>query len=157
MSRPRAALIALIALTVAACSAGPATQPTAIDKITMPPVTAAPTVTHVVATPTAAVTPVPIAEPPSPISQPTPKPTARPTPTPRSTPGPFRDGMMGSVLSDTLRVRSKPGISDDSIKYEPLLKKGTHSTTSTARVPRRATSGTWWTSAAMATRRCATA
>jgi hypothetical protein len=33
--------------------------------------------------------------------------------------------MLGSVLSDTLRVRSKPGISDDSIMYEPRLKKGT--------------------------------
>jgi hypothetical protein len=33
--------------------------------------------------------------------------------------------MIGSVISDTLRVRSQPGTGPNSIKYEPLLLKGT--------------------------------
>ena len=114
MSSPAALLVALVALTIAACSAGQTTQPTVIDKVTMPPVTAVPAVTP---------KPEPPTEPPTPA--PTHKPTAPQTPTTRSTPGPDRIGMLGSVLVDALRVRSKPGISDDSIMYEPLLKQGT--------------------------------
>jgi hypothetical protein len=65
MSSPRAGLVAFVALTLAACSAGPAAQPTAIAQATTPPVTAGP-----------AVTPDP------PTDPPTPKPTPKPTPTP---------------------------------------------------------------------------
>ena len=65
MSSPRAGLVALVALAVAACSAGPATQPTAIARATMPPATAA-----------LVVTPEPSTGPP------TPKPTTKPTPVP---------------------------------------------------------------------------
>ena len=67
MSRPRAALVALVALTLAACSAAPATQPTAIAHGRMPPVAAAP-----------AVTLEPTTEPPTPA--PTPQPTPKPVP-----------------------------------------------------------------------------
>jgi hypothetical protein len=126
----RRVLLAILCTALAACGVGaasvtPATQATAIGNVTMPPVAAAPTVTPAVATSTAAVTPAPTAELPSPTFRPTPKPTAGRTPARQSTPGPDRTGMLGSVLADTLRVRSKPSISDDSIKYEPLLKQGT--------------------------------
>ena len=71
MSSMRAMLVALVALTVAACSAGPAAQPTAIAQATMPPVTAAPVVT-----------------PEPPTDPPTPTPTAKPTQKPTTAPPP---------------------------------------------------------------------
>jgi len=69
MSSPRAVLVALVALTIAACSPGPATQPTAVTQATTPPDAATPVVT-----------PEPSTEPPTP--KPTPKPTPRPVPVP---------------------------------------------------------------------------
>jgi hypothetical protein len=45
------------------------------------------------------------------------------------------------TLVDTLRVRSQPRISDDSIKYEPLLPKGTTFETISGPV---FDSGYWW-------------
>lgn len=71
MSSPRAVLVALAVLAVAACSAGPASQPTAVAQVTLPPVTAAPVVTPELAT-----------------EPPTPAPTPKPTPKPKATPKP---------------------------------------------------------------------
>ncbi len=66
MSSPRTLLVALVALTVAACSAGPAAQPTAIAQATIPPVTAAPAVTPDPPTPTPTPKPTPVPVPPKP-------------------------------------------------------------------------------------------
>ena len=67
----KAALVALVAVALAGCSAGSATQPTVIAQVTQPPVTASPVVT-----------PEPPTEPPT--LAPTPKPTPTPTPKPSS-------------------------------------------------------------------------
>ncbi len=73
MSSQRAVLGALVAVVLAACSAGPATQPTTIAQVTRPPATAVP-----------AVTAEPPTEPSTPKATPapTPKPTPKPTPVP---------------------------------------------------------------------------
>jgi hypothetical protein len=65
MSSQRVCLVALVALTIAACSAGPATKPTDIAQATLPPVTAAP-----------------VANPEPPTDPPTPKLTPKPTSVP---------------------------------------------------------------------------
>jgi hypothetical protein len=67
----------------------------------------------------------------APASSATPTPAATPTPRPSASPMPTRTA--GSVTVDTvavtvvdgLRVRSKPRVSDDSLKFEPLLPLGT--------------------------------
>jgi glucose/arabinose dehydrogenase len=81
MSTQRAVLGALVAVALAACSAGPATQATAIAQVTEPPVTAMPAVTAKLPTepPTPKATPKPT---PKPTLKPAPKPTPRPTPVP---------------------------------------------------------------------------
>ena len=72
MAAPRSALVALLGITLVACGPGagsvnPATQPTSVARVTLPPATAAP-----------AVTPDPPTEPPTPTL--TPKPTPVPVP-----------------------------------------------------------------------------
>jgi hypothetical protein len=51
--------------------------------------------------------------------------TATPTPNPTPTPSPeIRVGSIARVVTDGLRVRSRPEVSDASKKFEPLLKRG---------------------------------
>jgi hypothetical protein len=69
-------LVALVALTIAACSAGPATQPSAVAQVTLAPV---------------AVTPVVTPEPPT--EPPTPKPATKLTPKPTTAPPPKPTGV----------------------------------------------------------------
>lgn len=68
----------------------------------------------------------------APSVAPSPSPTPRPTVAPSSpgpvSPSPAADPFLGQTVvtvSDRLRVRSKPEVSDDSVKYEPLLPLGT--------------------------------
>jgi hypothetical protein len=75
MSGRRTAVVVLVAVALAACSAAPATQPTSVAEITRPPITATPAVTP---------KPEPPTEPPTHAAtpKPTPSPTAKPTSTP---------------------------------------------------------------------------
>ena len=55
-------------------------------------------------------------------------PTSAPPPSAAISPAPSSDPFLGSIaktVSGNLRVRSLPAVSDDSIKYEPLLPTGT--------------------------------
>ena len=64
----------------------------------------------------------------SPAAGESPSATAVPLPsaTPSASPEPaIGIGSAVVTVSDSLRVRSAPGVSDDSIKYEPLLPLGT--------------------------------
>jgi len=79
--------------------------------------------------PTDSATPTPVA---SVAASASPWVTIAPPPTPASrgpaspTPAPDRFvGMVAVTVSDKLRVRSEPRVSDDSIKYEPVLPLGT--------------------------------
>jgi hypothetical protein len=67
MSSPRAGLVALVVLAVAACSTGPAALPTSVAQAATPSITAGPVVT-----------PEPPTDPPTP--KPTPKATPKPVP-----------------------------------------------------------------------------
>lgn len=60
---------------------------------------------------------------PSPSAAPTPRPSASPIPT--ATASSMKVDTVAVTLVDGLRVRSKPRVSDDSFKYEPLLPLGT--------------------------------
>lgn len=82
---------------------------------------AAPTAQAVIATAStpATLAPTPIATPVAPT--PTPTPTAKPRP-----PAVLKLGSIATVVSDGLRVRSRPEVSDDSKKLEPLLQRGDH-------------------------------
>jgi len=60
---------------------------------------------------------------PTPAATPTPRPSASPMPTP--TASSVTVDTVAVTLVDGLRVRSKPRVSDDSFKYEPLLPLGT--------------------------------
>ncbi len=56
---------------------------------------------------------------------PTPAVTPLPTPTPSLAPAELAPGSAAITVSDRLRVRSQPRVSDDSARYEPLLPTGT--------------------------------
>jgi hypothetical protein len=58
-----------------------------------------------------------------------------------SPPVALEPGSWAVTLSDTLRVRSQPGVSEDSMMYQPLLRKGTNF--SIVRGPTTG-SGYWW-------------
>ena len=66
----------------------------------------------------------------APSAQPTSLPTSKPTPTPEPSEPPVDSVPIPSdayarVVTNDLRVRSRPGVSDDSKKLEPLLQQGT--------------------------------
>ena len=94
---------AAVCLVLAACGAAPATTPSPSQSSSPSPVAAV---------------------------QPSPSASAPPTPSPEpsvSVPGdsvPFPPDTYARVVTDDLRIRSKPGVSDDSAKLEPLLQKG---------------------------------
>lgn len=66
---------------------------------------------------------------PSPPASATPRPSGSATPGPTPTASPTQPtlaiGSLAVTVSDRLRVRSQPRVSDDSIRYEPLLPLGT--------------------------------
>jgi serpin B len=68
-----------------------------------------------------------IADIPSPSSGagPSSSPTVAPTSAPSLEPAALAPGSMAVTVSDRLRVRSQPRVSDDSARYEPLLPTGT--------------------------------
>jgi len=75
MSSPRALLVALLALTVAGCSAGPATQPAGVAQVTSSPVTVVPAVTAEPTTDSPTPNPTPKTTPKATTAPPPPKPT----------------------------------------------------------------------------------
>jgi len=97
----RSLALALVVLVLAACGAGPG--PSLSD---------------------ASMTPAPIDNPlPSPSVEPSPSEAATPTePVVDSVPIP--PDTYARIVTDDLRIRSKPGVSEDSTKLEPLLQEG---------------------------------
>ena len=61
----------------------------------------------------------------SPVAGQSPSPSGVPSPSATPSASPIEVGSAVVTVSDRLRVRSAPGVSDDSIKYEPLLPVGT--------------------------------
>ena len=53
----------------------------------------------------------------------------------------FVEGAVLVTVSDNVRVRSKPRVSSDSTRYEPVLPRGTEVVVTTGPV---AASGYWW-------------
>ena len=101
----RSLALTLVVLVLAACSGAPATSST-------PPLSAA------------SMTPAPIDSPPP---SPSPEPTASESPAPTE-PVVHAVGIgsdsFARVVTNDLRVRSKPGVGEDSKKLEPLLQSG---------------------------------
>ncbi|HET9084453.1 MAG TPA: hypothetical protein VFN41_08625 [Candidatus Limnocylindrales bacterium] len=126
----------LIGVLVMACggAVGPATAPTS-------PAVSAPTASDAIVEPTPDATQALPTEAASLAPSVT---TVEPTPRASLPIGPkptFRAGDIVMTISDRVRVRSKPGVSADSIKYEPLLRIG--SDVKILRGP-TAASGYWW-------------
>ena len=133
MSGRQATVVAILSVILAGCGAG--MEPTPPRPVSPPPshgpsslatVIPAPTAVVPSPTPAAAATTTPSPTPDDPASPP-----ASPTPTPAAEPGgptrpldSYGPGYWMCVISDNLRVRSKPGTGEDSRKYEPLLHKG---------------------------------
>ena len=136
----------LLVSMLAACSpAGPATS-SVPPSITLPAIQSAVTAAPSVTMPTSAPTPHESQPdywpgdvespppPPEPPPTPTPAPTASPTPrpTPISTvriptrPATFKPGQIATVTAtEGLRMRTKPSTASGSLRYTPLLPKGT--------------------------------
>ena len=123
-AKSRAAIVLVIGLLIAGgCgSSSPSASPSPVATPSVPAATSTGSATTPAPTNTA---------PPSPTATATAMPTATATPT--ATPAPTAsavpaDPFLGQVVvtvSDRLRVRSQPRVSDDSIRYEPLLPLGT--------------------------------
>jgi hypothetical protein len=86
----------------------------------------APTLAAVIGSPPASIAVRPSAfAPPSITPLPTPEPTVQPDATGQPSPPIERcESGWAVTIVDTLRVRSQPNVSDESIKYEPLLGSG---------------------------------
>ena len=110
--------IAVITLLVAACQATPPASPSEVA-VAWPSVTPTGSVSPAVSTSTAATATATVASTPEPTDAPIASPTAARAVLLE------RDSFARVVTSD-LRVRSKPGVSDDSAKFEPLLQDGTY-------------------------------
>jgi hypothetical protein len=111
----RATAVVLIGVFAASCASTPVPSPAAqTPEPSRPPAAIASDQTPTVTVP----------------SRPPPSTTAGPTirPSPASTPAEAhvapRPDSFAYVITDDLRVRSKPEVSDESVKYEPLLWKG---------------------------------
>jgi hypothetical protein len=114
MAASRHALVALLAIAIAACGAGaapvnPATQPTTVSKVTLPPVTAAPAVTR-----------DPPTEPPTPKH--TPKPT--PIPVPPKPTGLKFDEEIEAICTDDPREMCGIGDSTYTLSWKAPRTKG---------------------------------
>ena len=121
--RPVIVLLSAV-LLVAGCSGSSASVASAPSTAPSPTASSIETAVPMVA-PTATASPSP-----TPAAPPSPTPavaTARPTATAvwPSNPGKLRVGTAAVTVVDGVRVRSKPAVSDDSAKFEPLLPLGT--------------------------------
>jgi hypothetical protein len=106
--------VVFLATLVASCQGAPA-APTNLAAQPSPASTSSPS-TIATASPSRATDPTPDA---TPAATSTPSPTARPIAVAR-----FRPDSFVEVVTNDLRMRSKPGVSDESRKLEPLLWKG---------------------------------
>jgi serine protease inhibitor len=94
-------------------------------------------------TPTPAAPATPGAPSAPPLAPATPAPAATPTPAPGSTDTTaFAPGALAVTVSDSIRVRSQPRVSDDSVRYQPLLPTGTQLVITGG--PTRASGYTWY-------------
>ena len=142
----RFAIGLFVAVVLAGC-AGPSASVSSAPSLAAASASRAPSL---VPAPASAPTPSPTVETaaePSASTQPTPAPTGRPRPAPPSLdpklpPKPdFPKGAFVETATDGLRVRSKPGVSADSVKYEPVLPRGSYLIVLAGPEP---ASGYWW-------------
>ena len=141
MDSRRSFCLVVAALVLGSCGAGaPASPATTSAAPTMRPAdpTASAFPSPGESTPEPSPGTAPTLVPPAPTSQPTEAPAQTGQPSPPVT---MELGLAAMVIADTLRVRSQPRISDDSVMYEPLLANGTKFTVVDGPVP---ASGYWW-------------
>jgi hypothetical protein len=124
-------VLGLVAILVAGCVSSGAESPEPSETTSARASPASPSAsTPLTATPTASSAPAP---------SPAPTTTQTPAPTPLAEIWPV--GMAVMTITDDLRVRSRPEVSDGSVKYDPLLPNGTPLVVRDGPV---AGSGYWW-------------